>query len=245
VFGLEDGLRLMAARGRLMQQTPAGAMAAVFAAEPACLPVVQAHADRLAIAAVNGPEETVLSGDPAALDQALARLEGQGVSFKRLAVAQGFHSPLMQAAVRAFRDELARVKLAPPRLRMVSDLTGTWADPAALQTQEYWVRHALEPVRFGQVLRTLAEDGPGFHLELGPHSTLTALGRKGGSGSFVPTLRRGTGESQAMLECARDCYQAGLDLDWRALLADRTNRKVALPLYRSSGNATGSNPRRS
>ena len=144
---LEDGLGLVAERGRLMQALPAGgAMAAVFAA-PDIVEEAIASSNRLAIAAINGPENVVVSGDAAALGEVVAALRERGIESRPLAVSHAFHSPLMDPALDALEAAASRVALRAPTLRLVSNVTGEVAggevaDPA------YWRRHVREPVRF-------------------------------------------------------------------------------------------------
>ncbi|HVB39095.1 MAG TPA: MupA/Atu3671 family FMN-dependent luciferase-like monooxygenase, partial [Vicinamibacterales bacterium] len=233
VFGLEDGLRLVAARGRLMQATAPGAMVAVFATEARCRAAIDRHTGTVSLAAVNGPDACVLSGSPDALDRVVAALERDGIATKKLRVGQAFHSPLMQPALDQFAGVLETVTLAPPSARIISNLTGTWAGPE-LGTVAYWLQHALEPVRFAAGVEHLAADGVSTFVEIGPTPTLVALAEKawrGGPARWLPSIRSGRGETEQIFESLAACYVDGHEIDWRGVDAGRPYRLVTAPTY--------------
>ena len=234
VFSLEDGLALIAERGRLMQSLPAGgAMAAVRAAEAVVRPGLSRY-PRVAIAAVNGPDQTVISGPAADVDAIVAALAGEGITARRLPVSHAFHSPLVEPVLDAFERAASRVTFARPRLRIVSNVSGTLADPDMLPRPEYWRRHLREPVRFADGLRALAAIGPGCVVEVGPHPTLlpfarTVIDRAGAV--FVSSLRQGRDDRAALLEAAGALHLAGAPVNWRATDPRTRARIVDLPTY--------------
>ncbi|MER7188214.1 type I polyketide synthase, partial [Streptomyces hyaluromycini] len=178
VFSLPDAALLVAARGRLMQALPAtGAMVAVSAPEEAVLPLLAGQEAAVAIAAVNGPESVVLSGDEDAVLALAERLRADGRRTKRLAVSHAFHSPHIDAMLAEFGRVAARVTYRAPSVPVVSDVTGALADPAELATPGYWMRHARAAVRFGAAVGTLRDLGVSTVLEVGPGDTLTAMVR--------------------------------------------------------------------
>jgi acyl transferase domain-containing protein len=155
VLDVEDALRLVAARGRLMQSLPSdGAMLVVQAAEAQVAALVERHRDEVSIAAVNGPASVVVSGRRGAVSAIGAALTAQGVVTQPLAVSHAFHSPLMAPMLEAFRAEAERVAFRAPVLPLVSNVTGqAMADaPSAA----YWVEHVSAAVRFADGLATLA-----------------------------------------------------------------------------------------
>ncbi|MEZ5286501.1 MAG: polyketide synthase dehydratase domain-containing protein [Vicinamibacterales bacterium] len=233
VLTLEAGLQAVATRGALMQALPAdGAMCAVAAPESRAADVAATVGGRLAIAAVNGPDQTVLSGEAAAIDRVEAACAEAGIRCQRLRVSHAFHSPLMEPMVAAFRDAMTGVSLTPPRLRLISNVSGASAGPE-VATADYWVAHVLAPVRFGEGLRTLAGLRADAWLEVGPHPTLlgTATETPGAPALLVPTLRRGRGDDEQVTDAVAALYRAGARVDWSGLFAGRSPRRVSLATY--------------
>jgi acyl transferase domain-containing protein/NADPH:quinone reductase-like Zn-dependent oxidoreductase/NADP-dependent 3-hydroxy acid dehydrogenase YdfG/acyl carrier protein len=229
VLDLEDGLRLISARGRLMQSLPLnGAMAAVRADPERVEPLLSGP---VAIAALNAPGETVISGERAAVDAVCRKLEAAGITAMPLRVSHAFHSPLMDPILDEFERIAGECALRAPQLRLLSNVTGTWAN-GELTSPAYWRRHLREPVRFAQSLRHAADEGHRIFVELGPQPTLSALGaRVVPDARWLPSLRRGRSERQTLLQSAGALWIGGVEVDWRAVHGERAQRRVALPLY--------------
>ncbi|MER5811068.1 type I polyketide synthase [Streptomyces sp. NPDC002033] len=239
VFTLEDAARLVAARGRLMAALPAGgAMVSVEAAEDEVLPLLAAH-DRVAVAAVNGPRTVVVSGADDQITAVAEALEGRGVKTKRLTVSHAFHSPLMEPVLADFRKEAERVAYAPPRIPLVSNLTGLPADPEEITTADYWVRHLRHAVRFADGVRTLHAHGVTRFLELGPQGVLSAMARtclpdeaaEADGTVCVPLLRRDRPEEDSAVTALARLHLTGAGPHWPALFAGTGARTVDLPTY--------------
>ncbi|WP_408055691.1 SDR family NAD(P)-dependent oxidoreductase, partial [Streptomyces apricus] len=225
VFSLADACALVAARGRLMGALPAGgAMVAIRAAEDDVAAAL-VGVERVAIAAVNGPDAVVISGAEAAVMQVAARF----AHTRRLRVSHAFHSPLMDPMLAAFREVAEQITYHPPTIPLVSNLTGALADPEELCTPGYWVRHVREAVRFGDGLQALRAAGANTFLEIGPDATLTALADR--DGDAVAALRRDRPEVAQLLRALGDVHTRSVPVTWSALFADRSAHLVDLPTY--------------
>ena len=235
VFSLEDGLTLIAERGRLMQELPAGgAMAAVFADEARVTARLAQFADRLAVAALNGREETVVSGDAAALTALLAHFNGDGIKSSMLEVSHAFHSPRLDPMLDALERRARDVQYAVPRIRLLSNLTGAPFPAGTFPDAHYWRRHAREPVQFAACVDALRAEGVTTLVEVGPQPTLLALaGRTApdASWSTVASLRKGRDDRREMLSGLAKLYVCGSSVQWESLARGRPGRRVALPTY--------------
>ncbi|MGW7658432.1 acyltransferase domain-containing protein, partial [Streptomyces tendae] len=226
VFSLADACALVAARGRLMRELGGeGAMVAVQVPEADVPELLRGHEDRVALAAVNGPASVVLAGDAHAVREISRRV----THVRRLAVRHAFHSHHMDPVLDPFREVLAGLDFRTPVIPVVSSVTGARVTEE-LRDPEYWVRHAREPVRFHDCLRALHAAGTSTYLELGPGSTLSALGQEalGGDG-FLPVLRQGVDEVHGLLTALATAHTRGTDVDWAAWCAG--GRAVPLPGY--------------
>ncbi|WP_020638027.1 type I polyketide synthase [Amycolatopsis balhimycina] len=235
VFSLADAATLIGARGRLMQALPSGgAMVAVQAAEDEVAAL--ADGETVDVAAVNGPHSVVLSGDEDAVLAAAATFAGQGRRTKRLRVSHAFHSPRMDAMLAGFRAVVATLTFHPPRIPVVSALTGEPATAEQLGDPEHWVRHVRATVRFADAVRAMAAQGVTTFAELGPDGVLSAmvqdiLAGQADEAGCVPVLRADRDEETALLGALGALHTAGVDLDWRAFFAGRDARWVDLPTY--------------
>ncbi|WP_406358269.1 type I polyketide synthase [Streptomyces sp. NBC_01635] len=237
VMSLEDGCALVVARGRLMQELPAGGvMVAVEAAEAEVLPLLEGRAGEVSVAAVNGPRAVVIAGTESAVEQVASELTAQGRRTTRLRVSHAFHSPLMEPMLDAFREVAERIDYASPSIPVVSNVTGRLAAEGELASADYWVRHVREAVRFADGITALSAQGVTRFLEIGPDGTLTALAQNcfpdlDEAPLFVPTLRKDRDEVDAVVSCAAAGYTAGVPVDWTAMIGPRSTVGVDLPTY--------------
>lgn len=235
VLSLADASRLVCARGRLMQACPSGgAMVAIAASEAELAPVVAILSGHIDIAALNGPCQTVVSGDPDAVADCAAHFERQGRRVDQLRVSHAFHSAHMDAMLEGFAAELSRCELHPPRIPIVSNLSGALVDSEAITRPEYWLDHARRAVRFSDGVATLCARGVRALVECGPSGALSSLAKAcitpDADMTLAPSLREGRGEVQALLEATGALYAAGVTLDLAALFPAR--RPLApLPSY--------------
>ncbi|GAA0401813.1 SDR family NAD(P)-dependent oxidoreductase [Streptomyces luteireticuli] len=238
VLSLQDACLLVAARGVLMQELPpGGAMIAVQAAEDDMAPLLAGREGELTVAAVNGPDALVLSGDEDAVTAVAGELAALGRKTKRLRVSHAFHSPRMDAMLTEFRQIAQALDYAPPAIPVVSNVTGALATEAELCSPDYWVRHVRDVVRFADGVRTLERHGVRAFLELGPDGVLTAMAqdcltpRHAERSVLVPALRAGRPEPATLLTAVARLHTHGVRPDWAALLARHTPRTVDLPTY--------------
>ncbi len=235
VYSLEDGLRVISARGRLMQALPQdGAMVAVFAAEAVVLDAITGFERDLAVAAINGPENVALSGTKAALEQVVATLHASGVKTRPMVASHAFHSPLMDPILAPFTDITRSVQYSEPMYGFVSSVTGSLVADGEVTNGDYWSRHVRVPVRFVDAIRTLLDRGCTTFVEIGPAPTLVSLGRRiaaDGVGAWLPSLRKGRPDSEQMGSTLAALYTSGARPDWQARDAERGRARVALPTY--------------
>ena len=236
VFSFEDGLRLAAERGRLMQETADGAMLAVsLSAEDVG---VHLTAD-LWIAAENGPKLTVVSGSVEAVEDLVVRLAAARVAAVRLATDRAFHTPHVAEAARLFHEAVAKVERNAPKLRWLSNVTGTWIKAVEAANPQYWADQMTARVRFAENAAMLAKGY--FLLEVGPGDALIALvkqhERKAAGASCLGT-KPGTGKRRgddyrAFLEAAARLWEQGANLRWELMpgFVASGRRRVALPTY--------------
>lgn len=237
VLALEDALGLVAARGRLVQSLPPGAMLAV--------PLGEAEArrwcsDAVSLAVVNGPRRCVLGGAPDAIDALAQDLDRQGIAARRLATSHAFHTRQLEPILDAFATRVAAVPLAPPRQPYLSNLTGDWITPAQATDPDYWVRHLREPVRFGDNLARLFAMAPDCLLECGPGSVLSTLASehpaRPPATRCVPSLPRVADaavddERRGLLNALGQLWLAGAPIAWGEVYSARHPGRVALPTY--------------
>ncbi|MFE5212552.1 SDR family NAD(P)-dependent oxidoreductase, partial [Streptomyces sp. NPDC056600] len=221
VLSLADAATLITARGRLMQDLPSGgAMAAVALSEDGTRALLDGLGPEIGIAALNGPRATVVSGAEEAVTRLIERAHQDGVRARRLTVHHAFHSPLMEPMLAAFREVVAGLEFRPPRMPIVSDLTGHAATAEELASPDHWVRHVRETVRFADGLRVLAEDGVTVCVELGPDAVLTTLAADALPDAVtVPLLRRDRPEGRTVPEALGALWSAGLPVDLGDLAA--------------------------
>ncbi|WP_189135808.1 type I polyketide synthase [Wenjunlia tyrosinilytica] len=221
VWSLADACRLVAARGRLMQAMPPGAMAAIEADED--------EVTGIAVAAVNAPGSVVVSGTPAEVDAAVRHWSGRGRRTTRLRVSHAFHSALMDGMLDDFAGVLDGLSFTEPSLPVVSDLTGRPATAAELCSPQYWVRHLRSTVRFADVVTSLRDAGTGTVLEVGPDAALTAAVREQGDLAAVPAQRAGRPETDTLVEAVAAVHAAGGTVDWPQVYAALGGRPVPVP----------------
>jgi len=229
ILPLSDTLRLVVERARLMQGCPPGVMAAVRCGAAQVEPLL-AGSTRSAVAAINGSENTVLSGDEAELRSVLDALTAQKVAHRRLSVSHAFHSPLLADFAEPFTAFGRRLTYRPAEIPLVSNLTGVVITTV---DADYWRDHAMSPVLFHRGLQTLRDAGVDTLIEMGPEPVLLGIaGQEWEDVQRLPSLRGGR-ERQTVLDSLARLYEGGADIDWAAVTRHHaTDRRfVAAPTY--------------
>ncbi|MEP7048695.1 MAG: SDR family NAD(P)-dependent oxidoreductase [Pseudomonadota bacterium] len=233
MFSLEDGLRLIAHRGRLMSRLPRdGTMAVVFAGEARVAEALRGLEHEVSIGAVNGPESTVISGRTAVVEAVVARLNAEGVETQRLNVSHAFHSPLMDPMLDEFELLASRITISPPRIGLVSNVTGRMAGND-LANAAYFRRHVREAVRFADGIATLHAEKIHIFIEIGPSPTLLGMAKRcpaASAATWLPSLRKAVIDTESMLQTLAELHVLGQPIAWRALAGAGAKRAV-LPRY--------------
>ncbi|MBZ0255513.1 SDR family NAD(P)-dependent oxidoreductase, partial [bacterium] len=232
VMAWDDGLRLIAERGRLMQALPSGGgMTALLAPTAQVEDLLAKYEGRVSLAALNGPRNTVVSGSVELLGDLEQRAEAKGVAARRLQTSHAFHSALMGPMLDTFEAFAKTIDFHAPQAALVSNLTGreeTVIDAA------YWRRHLREPVRFADGVRRLCELGVDAAVEIGPQPVLSGMARycvDNSAVEWLPSLRRGEPDWKPLLQSLGRLYQRGASIHWRNLDAPYMKRKLSLPTY--------------
>jgi len=237
VLSLEDAGTLVAARGRLMQALPpGGAMVALAASEEE---VLASPAPGVALAAVNGPAATVISGAEDVVLRLAEEWRERGRRTKRLRVGHAFHSPAMDPMLAEFGEVAEGLTFAAPRIPIVSNVTGDLATEEQLRSPAYWVDHVRRSVRFLAGVRCLAGRGVRNFLDLGPDGALAAAARECAADAlpadaetaFAPMSRRDRPETETLLTALGHLHARGVGVDWTPVFSRHRARRVELPTY--------------
>jgi acyl transferase domain-containing protein len=237
VFSLEDALRIVAARGRLIQELPSGSMLVVSLPEQELRPLVEAR-PALAIAAVNAPRLCTVAGPHETIDELEAELKPCGLMLRRLQTSHAFHSSMMEPAIQPFIAELSQAKLHAPTMPYLSNVTGDWINAEDATDPQYWARHIRQTVLFGKGITEIFSNAERLLLEVGPGNALTVLSRhhplRGAAQVVLSSLRRAD-ESEpdeaSLLTTLGRMWLANVKVDWASLSAGERRRRVSLPTY--------------
>nr|VFK63098.1 MAG: Acyl transferase domain-containing protein [Candidatus Kentron sp. TUN] len=239
VFSLEDGLKLVAARGLLMQSCEEGRMLAVSVSEDKAMEIIAPFGTDVSVATINAPESVVISGKPeaiAAIESGLA--DEEAIETKLLPIPRASHSGMIEPILIEFEKVAASITYAEPGIPLCSNVTGEMVTEE-ITTPEYWVRHLRQPVRFAKSVQTLYDQGFEIFLEIGSKPAL--LGMAGqclpddAGMSWLPSLREGQADWRQLLQSLGELYVRGGTVDWvgfdKASDDRPPRRKVQLPTY--------------
>ncbi len=248
VFSLADALKLVAARGRLMQALPAnGGMVAVMADEATVRQLLDRRNFEVTIAAVNGPESLVLSGEQAAITQVAEALSNQGIKTTYLKVSQGFHSPLMEPMLVEFDQIAQQVTYHSPQIDLISNVTGEKIGHE-IATPNYWCQQIRQPVQFAASIKTLSDSDYKIYLECGPKPSLLGLARTllevpvafnptpistapRHSELYLPSLSPQKNDWEVLFQSLGQLYTHGIAIDWPNLEQGFEHYRISLPTY--------------
>ena len=233
VFSLEDGLNLIAERAQMMQAEPSGgAMAVVFASEERVRAATAGY-EAVSIAAVNGPNNVVISGDQADVEAIREQLAAAEVKSRPLRVSHAFHSPRMDPVLEDLEAAAGQVRMQAPQLRLISNVTGKVANTEVTRPG-YWAQHTRAAVQFTRGIETLRDLGCTVMLEVGPAPVLIGMGQEclGREGRrWLGSLQKGKDEWQQMSASVQALYAAGVEIAWSGWDTGYTRRKVSMPTY--------------
>lgn len=235
VFSLEEGLRLVTHRARLVQAQPGGEMLAIRLPEKAILPLLDGE---LSIAALNAPSLSVVSGPSDAVAALEEKLAGQRVAFRRLSTSHAFHSAMMEPVVAPLTERLKSVSLSKPAIPFVSNVTGKWITTAQATDPHYWASHLRQAVRFSDGVAELITDSPRIFLEVGPGHTLGQMVRQHlaklpqqAALSSIGYSKNSIPESAEVLTTLGRLWIAGSYVDWPSFYSGQKRCRVPLPTY--------------
>jgi len=233
VFSLEDGVKLIATRAKLMQRTRPGKMVAVWASPEEIKERIFPYSSSVAIAGINGTANLVLSGESEMIDRLVAELQSEGIQTKFLSVSGAFHSPLMQPILTEFRQVAQEVSFFRPQIPLISNVTGLQIQDE-IASANYWVDHIQNPILFAKSLETAKQSGYQYFLEIGPRPVLTTLGQltsDENSYKWLASLNPSQSDWQQILETLAQFYLEGMPINWLGFDRDYSRFRVPLPSY--------------
>ncbi|MDD4965742.1 type I polyketide synthase [Halothiobacillus sp.] len=235
VFSLEDGLALVARRGRLVQDLPGGSMAAVPLSPTAIEPYLINGA---VIAAVNEPGVCTVSGTDEAIEEMRRRLSDDGIVCRTLQTSHAFHSPMMEPAREPLAQLVSGFTLRPPRIPFVSNVTGGWITDGQATDPDYWATHLRQRVEFATGAELLLTNPSRIFLEVGPGQTLSTFVRRHPDKDLTQLILTSLGRTQgadkeyaALLNTVARLWCAGQTIDWNGFYQEEQRRRVPLPTY--------------
>ena len=234
VMSLVDALGVVVERGARMQELPAGSMLSVRLSAAELLPKLPAG---VVIAAENAPGLCVASGPSDLVAQLEAELTAANIAARKLVTSHAFHSAMMDPVIEPLASRIARVKLSPPNIPIMSTVTAQWLTDADATSTRYWAEHLRLPVKFGPAVSALLAESKRVLIEVGPRATLSALSRQAITGkralppaipSIADTPER---EAEAIAAALGQVWATGATIDWGGYRATERRQRLPLPTY--------------
>jgi acyl transferase domain-containing protein/2-polyprenyl-3-methyl-5-hydroxy-6-metoxy-1,4-benzoquinol methylase/aryl carrier-like protein len=235
VFSLEEALDLVSIRGRLMQQVAPGGMMAVSLSMEELQPWLD---DNLAVAAVNGPASCVVSGPSEVVAELEKKMAARKVAVRRLHTSHAFHSAMMEPILESFALKVGTVRLQPPRIPYVSNVTGDWITDEEATDASYWSRHLRQTVRFSDGIERLLRESNRILLEVGPGRVLSTLAIRHPAKQAEQMIltscshpQEKSSDSAFLLTTLGKLWMAGAPVDWKGFSAGEERQRLPLPTY--------------
>ena len=233
VIGIEDALKLVAVRGRLMGSVPGkGRMVAVFAPREEVESLLGDQQGQVNISVLNAPDNIVIGGFDEAIGRVVEKLKDRRIHHQMLNVSHAFHSPQMDPVLDEFRDAFSGIKLQEPQIPLISNTTAMTAGAGQLTDPEYWVRHLRGVVRMSESLAFLDKEGYSTFLEIGPKPTILSFAGKcidNPQMALACSMKHRVPDLLTLAESVGALYEAGINMDWNLYDGLLRTRKVALP----------------
>ena len=242
VFSLEDGLKLVANRGKLMEELPSsGGMLAIFGSQAEIAELITVHEQDVTIAAINNYQNTVIAGKSQTLNLIEDKLAQIDISSTLLEVSHAFHSPLMKPMLGDFRAIAEQITYTVPKIPLVSNVTAQLVDES-ITSPDYWVEHIIQPVKFADSFQFLLQQGIDIFLEIGAKPILSSIGKTilatdvleinvNYSPVLLPSLSPKQSDEQVILNSVAQLYHQGIKINWQTFNQDYLPQGVKLPTY--------------
>lgn len=239
VFSLEEGLTLLTQRARLMQQLPQkGGMVAIFSDFQTVKGLIVGYEQQLSIAAINGSDHIVISGNSQVIEQLLPQLDKQEIKYKPLTVSHAFHSPLMEGMLKEFSIVAQKINYCQPQIPLISNLTGKPVTDEITQG-DYWVNHIIQPVQFLDSIQYLFQENYNIFLEIGAKPILTGMANREWNQFptnnhpkyWLSSLRENYEDNQIIFSSLAQLYALGAKINWDAVYPHQNYQRLLLPHY--------------
>lgn len=232
VLSFEDGIQLVAKRGELISNLKRGAMLGIMEGEAEVRKIL---GNKVSIAAINGPNFTVVSGEYEEIDALAERLKEKNTDFSKLHTSHAFHSYMMEPASREFKAYISKVRMGTPTIPYISNVTGNWVEEEEAVNPDYWVKHLRSTVQFSKGIKKLINEGNVF-LELGPGNVLSTFTKNHNNSvptiTFLPHAADNLDSYEYILDALGKIWTAGYAVDWAAYETEvKEFLKVGLPVY--------------
>ncbi|MDJ0598495.1 MAG: aminotransferase class III-fold pyridoxal phosphate-dependent enzyme [Crocosphaera sp.] len=233
VFTLEEGLKLIAIRAKLIENLPEkGRMVAVFASEDLIKAILmQLSSPWVVIGSLNGEENTVISGRDEPIEKIIEILEREGIKNHPLTVSHGFHSPLIEPILEEWQTSMADISFQKPKIPLISNLTGKLWPEDKIPDGNYWGQQTCNPVRFKEGIQTLLGQKYQLFLEIGAKPILSKLGQRWQQGIWLPSLVEGAEDWTILASSMAHLSVQGAKINWKGWDQDYHRHRLSLPTY--------------
>ncbi|MDZ8068512.1 MAG: thioester reductase domain-containing protein [Nostoc sp. DedQUE08] len=236
VLSLKDALTLVAARGRLMQQVPTGAMLSIAISEEEIIRVLETS--ELSLAANNAPNLCVVSGAEHHIAELEQKMKNENITCRRLNASHAFHSNSMDLILETFTCLVSKIKLSSPQIPYISNVTGTWITASEATDPNYWSKHLRQTVRFMEGIQTLMQAQNPILLEVGPGSTLSTLTKltlgKSTVSNVLYSIRHPHDQQSditLLLNTLGQLWLRGININWSKFYTHEQRHRISLPTY--------------